>query len=118
MKKNLVLIFIMTASIILAFFKFTYDIFISIGFFTVFLTSVYGFFAYDPIWYHKSAHIIISSMIGFLIGTYELFKYLSSFLSTVVDPSVLPSADLWTVFFGILCFLVMIYEVSVLKKSK
>ena len=45
MKKNLVLIFIMAVSITLAFFKFTYDIFISIGFFTVFLTSVYGFFA-------------------------------------------------------------------------
>ncbi|MDN5343097.1 MAG: hypothetical protein PWP28_1972 [Oceanotoga sp.] len=116
--KNIFIILLSVISFSLTVIFFSYDLFYSLTLFIIGLTSFYGLFNNNHIWYHKSAHIIVASLMGIILFVFDLLKYFSNWLAYALDPNNFPTYNISIFIFGVICILLFRYEFNYLKKKK
>ncbi|AEX84639.1 hypothetical protein XO10_01230 [Marinitoga sp. 1135] len=116
--KRLLLIIIGIMSLIMGYINFSYDNFIFLSYITVSLIAFFGFWEdIKNIWYHRSAHIIVSGIISVLIGIYEILKYIFGWLAVYTSQENPPIFKIDIFVFSLFMILVMVYEINYLKKA-
>ncbi|KLO22112.1 hypothetical protein X275_07180 [Marinitoga sp. 1197] len=116
-KKN-ILIFIGILSIFMAIINFKYDNFIFVSYIIVSLIAFIGLWEdIKNVWYHFSAHIIVSGIISLLIGTYELLKYIFGWLAVYTSGNDIPDFKISIYLFSFLMLYVLYKETNFLKKE-
>ncbi|BBE30752.1 hypothetical protein OSSY52_08930 [Tepiditoga spiralis] len=115
--KNSLLFLIIILSIFISIINFSNDTFYFISMLVVALTGFYGFFSNIKLWYHKSSHIIVSSLIGIILGGYELLKYGFGWLG-VLTGNAPPALNIGIILFGTFSIFILYYEKKTLDKKK
>ncbi|SHE33359.1 hypothetical protein SAMN02745164_00235 [Marinitoga hydrogenitolerans DSM 16785] len=116
--KKIILILIGISSLVMGVLNFEYDNFIFISYITVSLIAFIGLWEdIKNIWYHKSAHIIVSGIISVLIGIYELLKYLFEWLAIYTSDGDIPEFKVYIYVFTFLMLYIFIRETNYLKKT-
>ncbi|MBM7558274.1 hypothetical protein [Marinitoga litoralis] len=114
--KKYILIIIGIISFIMSIINFNYDSFIFISYLTVSLIAFIGLWEdIKNIWYHKSAHIIVSTIISFIIGSYELLKYLFGWLAVYTSDGDIPNFNFYIYLFTLIMIFVFLKELNYLK---
>jgi hypothetical protein len=114
--KKYILIIIGIISFIMSIINFNYDSFIFISYLTVSLIAFIGLWEdIKNIWYHKSAHIIVSAIISFIIGSYELLKYLFGWLAVYTSDGDIPNFNFYIYLFTLIMVFVFLKELNYLK---
>ncbi|PNR97304.1 hypothetical protein [Petrotoga olearia] len=113
--KNFTLSLIAILSIIFMLLNIQKSFFYVFSFFVIFLVSIYGFSNDNRIWYHKSAHIVVSSFIGLFLFAYEILDILSNML--VGDFSEI-NLNIYVIIFGVLSILIFFLELRHLRRKR
>ncbi|KAF2957068.1 hypothetical protein [Marinitoga sp. 38H-ov] len=114
--KKFTLIIIGIVSLIMSITNIKYDSFIFLSYLTVSLIAFIGLWEdIKNIWYHKSAHIIVSSIISFIIGSYELLKYLFGWLGVFTSEGDIPYFNYYIYLFTLIMIFVFFKELNYLK---
>lgn len=111
--KNLTLFTISILSLIFLILSISKNFFYVFSFFVIFLTSIYGFSSNQKIWYHKSAHIIVSSLIGIFLMAYEILNILFSLIS---GEFLNIKPNFYVIIFGVFSTLIVYFELRDLNK--
>ncbi|GAB6188643.1 hypothetical protein JCM30566_03820 [Marinitoga arctica] len=115
--KKLLLIVIGILSFLMAIINIKYDNFIFISYITVGLIAFIGLWEdIKNVWYHKSAHIVVSGIISLLIGIYELLKFVFGWLGVYTSEGDIPEFKVMIYIFSIFMLYVFIREIKYLKK--
>ena len=115
--KNTISTLIIIFSIIISVLNFSSDAFYFISMLIIALTSFYGFFSNVNLWYHKSSHIIVSSLIGIILGGYELLKFGFGWLG-VLTGNTPPTLNISIILFSIFSIVILYYEKRTLDEKK
>ncbi|WGS65059.1 hypothetical protein [Marinitoga aeolica] len=116
--KKTILILIGFLSLLMAFLNMKYDSFIFISYITVSLIAFIGLWEdIKNIWYHKSAHIVVSGIVSVLIGIYELLKYAFGWLAVYTSEGNTPEFKIFIYLFSLLMLIILTQEINYLKKT-
>jgi len=113
--KNFILSLISILSIIFMLLNISKNFFYVFSFFIIFLVSIYGFSNDNRIWYHKSAHIIVSSLIGMFLLAYEILDTLFGMLANEFSGINL---NIYVIIFGIFSIFLFFLELRYLRKKR
>jgi membrane-bound ClpP family serine protease len=114
--KKIMLIIIGITSLIMSIINFKYDNFIFISYLTVSLIAFIGLWEdIKNIWYHQSAHIIVSGIVSLIIGIYELLKYLFSWIAVYASGENIPDFKITIYLFTIFMIYIFTREINYLK---
>ncbi|HOP24994.1 MAG TPA: hypothetical protein PLO45_06770 [Defluviitoga sp.] len=111
--KNFTLSIIAILSLFFLILNISLNYFYVFAFFLIFLTAVYGFSSHNEVWYHKSAHIIVSSLLGIFTLVYEILGILFSLIAAEFS-KIKP--NFYVIIFGIISIIIFIHELNYLKK--
>ncbi len=113
--KNFTLSLIAILSIIFMLLNIQKNFFYVFSFFVIFLISIYGFSNDNRIWYHKSAHIIVSSFIGLFLLAYEILDMMFTMLAGEFSEINL---NIYVIIFGVLSIMIFFLELRYLRKKR
>lgn len=113
--KNYSLILMSILSVLFMIFNIWINFFYVFSFFLIFLISIYGFSNDKDIWYHKSAHIIVSSLIGIFLIAYEILDILFTLVSGEFSQI---NVNIYVIIFGVLSIIILLSELRYLNNKK
>jgi phosphatidylglycerophosphate synthase len=111
--KNIILLIISILSLIFMILNISINFFYVFAFLLISITAFYGFSGENEVWYHKSAHIMVSSLLGIFTMAYELLGILFSLISSELS-NIKP--NIYVIIFGIISIVIFIEELNYLRK--
>lgn len=111
--KKIILLIITVLSLIFMILNISLNYFYVFAFLLIAVTALYGFSSQNEVWYHKSAHIMVSSLLGIFTLIYEILGILFSLISSEFS-NIKP--NLYVIIFGVISILIFLQELNYLKK--